>query len=1802
MADASVVVVIQGQDNASGAINSVKASLQGLNGESGKSVAAMNGVSQGMTQTGAVSFRTAEQVRSYTAGLANTSKNYKVLQNDLQRQKQITAEYKTAVSQAAKQCEIQNSKLASLGIAQTKNNAGIKETIANYKAQKANAEELIKSNNRIIESYKWQERNVPDWSKNAENVQYAAKRTADLNAENKVLQGRIDRLNKGIAEHEQKIDKTTAAYKKQAEACRAAAATQQEAQRNLKNSQAAERAYSDAIQQRSGVRGALGRAFTTENGQAIQDIGKSIDTLTQPLQKVSMGFIAAGAASAATAISFEDNFSAVKKTVEGTPEQIAAIRQGLLDLGTVGRNGQLAIPVDTAQLTELAATGGRLGIATDNIVDFTEVMAQMSAATNLAGADGAATIARLMNVTNTSQTDVKKLGSAVVDLGANFATSENEIATLAMRMGATGSLVGISIQDILGYSTALSSMGIEAEAGGSAVSRIWMAIQSAVSAGGDDLAKFAKASGTTSQDFKKQWETDASGAFLNFLKGVSSGSDQIGTLTELGFSNIRDLQSLLNLTSAKGIELVTEALQRSNQAWAENTALQRVADEKGSTLASQLVVTKNNVLLAAQSFGETFMPAIAKASDKVKSYAQGVANMDDKQKAAWVSTAKGVVAAGLITKGVSAATVGLGQTVWAVGKLRSAFGVLAGAAPGVVGALGPVALGVAAVGTAAVVGYKAYKNYRYEQEHWADSAAKAAEKVSASYKKVESLRAVQREIWDLKTVAQNPESTPEQLNAAKARINEIAELLSKEYNLVINVESDGLDDAVEKVSQAADAASENEKAKLRLNQANLKKELSGSAENERKYADTLKESTQRQIEATNAAAKYTNGLANIETALNKWKAADMTAKPGEEKAAALKEYYQNIRDALSEVYGADKINNLKDDELFGAKQGIAKLKKDSKQAKKEIEDLGSSINTLNEEHEKFVKARDEFTQGGITQAMNGDVQSGIDDMTYSINELGASLADVAGKWSEAKNGVTFDFAVDKGGDTLSNYVNDLMNNMEMLGSASQYAAAQGALAMNGFSNMEQAAQGGSQALEAVAMDFAKLGQQRGVGIDVINQLAHQLGMLPDSKHIEISAEGNFSVIDDAAKAAENLNKTGKVKLKVNAEGNYDVIDTTDKKLKELAKKGAVTVRIDVENGTRDILDKEGNSIGTLNVDGTVTWHSDSSEPDSYQPGDKNGTAKYGVDASAVEGYTPPTKHGTVVYGVIIEGLGNIPSSVSGGSVKWNVTQKAKGTSNFEGGLAMVNDQTGIRDNRELVVDRGRAFIPQGENVILPLSRGAKVYTAAQTKRMMSAMGIPHFASGKDNSDGFNAARDDWSHYTKTHAVTTLQEFEKWNKLLKEEAENAKDTADAEEELFSIRQKLNEEAAKASEAYIVNRSFNNDWEDYGDTPLAAFARFKEQQNDAAAAAQITWEEADENIKNFGSKMYDERQSQSLNWVKHQKDYCGMTVDDEIEAYKRIAAYTLEYYEKGLIDRETFRKQAQEIDEKYLDAWKSKNEEVYSAWQKDRDNYLTMRSTYDDWDEVGDSESAMWARAMVREEEFLQAGVVSWQDAQDAKFDYAMKLYEAASNEYDKILEKQSDKISKLRDKYSKQEQDLQASWTTEDRATDLSEVNRLLRIYDDAVTDTGKQKYKDLLEQKKQLEREQKLEDLQTKHNEELERLQSEYDEMEQNKKQALKSLKIDTGGIMDTAGTISSDVTDVKELADTLSVNFSTAAVSTVNTLSDILDVIQKIAANRSAGSNYNDNRRISIAGGMNAYDVKKIVGNTIISGLIDVC
>lgn len=63
-----------------------------------------------------------------------------------------------------------------------------------------------------------------------------------------------------------------------------------------------------------------------------------------------------------------------------------------------------------------------------------------------------------------SASDYSKLGSVVVALGNNFATTEADIVSMASRLAATGELTGLSEAQIMGLATAMSSVGIEAEA------------------------------------------------------------------------------------------------------------------------------------------------------------------------------------------------------------------------------------------------------------------------------------------------------------------------------------------------------------------------------------------------------------------------------------------------------------------------------------------------------------------------------------------------------------------------------------------------------------------------------------------------------------------------------------------------------------------------------------------------------------------------------------------------------------------------------------------------------------------------------------------------------------------------------------------------------------------------------------------------------------------------------------------------------------------------------------------------------------------------------------------------------------------------------------------------------------------------------------------------------------------------------------------------------------------------------------------------------------------------------------------
>lgn len=194
----------------------------------------------------------------------------------------------------------------------------------------------------------------------------------------------------------------------------------------------------------------------------MQAVGDKMATVGKNLTlKVTAPILAIGTAGVTAAIDFESGMAGVRKTTNLTGEELDKMGQALRDMSK-------EIPVSVVELTALAETAGQLGIDKDHIVEFTRVIADLSVATNIIGQEGATDLARFANIMGMSQKDFDRAGSAIVELGNNSATTEKEILEMAKRLAGAARQANMSEADVLGIATALSALGIEAQAGGTA--------------------------------------------------------------------------------------------------------------------------------------------------------------------------------------------------------------------------------------------------------------------------------------------------------------------------------------------------------------------------------------------------------------------------------------------------------------------------------------------------------------------------------------------------------------------------------------------------------------------------------------------------------------------------------------------------------------------------------------------------------------------------------------------------------------------------------------------------------------------------------------------------------------------------------------------------------------------------------------------------------------------------------------------------------------------------------------------------------------------------------------------------------------------------------------------------------------------------------------------------------------------------------------------------------------------------------------------------------------------------------------
>ncbi len=360
-------------------------------------------------------------------------------------------------------------------------------------------------------------------------------------------------------------------------------------------------------------------------GSATESIGRSLTTkLTLPL---GAAFTYAGKKFA----DFETGLVGVGKTTGMAGNDLKAFGNDISKMSSV-------IPVSTNDLLGLAETAGQLGIhGKKDLLEFTRVMAEMGSATNLAGEEGAKQMARFANVMGLDVgKSIRQVGNSVVRLGNNFATSEAEIMDMSSRLAASSRLVGITTPNVLGLATAMSSVGIEAEAGGTAMSTVMTKVDKAVASGGAKLQNFAKVAGMSAEDFAAKWKSKPTEALQDLMKGLDSASKSGGNMNQildmLGIKGVRESNAVKSL--AQNHELLSEAIKQSNDAYDHGNDLAEEAAEAWKTLHAKLMTLKNTFGNIAKDIFSIVAPALKDMVDKVNEFAKKWFDLSESSKKA----------------------------------------------------------------------------------------------------------------------------------------------------------------------------------------------------------------------------------------------------------------------------------------------------------------------------------------------------------------------------------------------------------------------------------------------------------------------------------------------------------------------------------------------------------------------------------------------------------------------------------------------------------------------------------------------------------------------------------------------------------------------------------------------------------------------------------------------------------------------------------------------------------------------------------------------------------------------------------------------------------------------------------------------------------------------------------------------------------------------------------------------------------------------------------------------------------------
>ncbi len=355
----------------------------------------------------------------------------------------------------------------------------------------------------------------------------------------------------------------------------------------------------------------------TQRVQELEDsLSDASDETTDFATEFGKVTAAAGGLAVAVqaAMQFESAMAGVKKTVDGSPEQIKALSQEIKQLS-------IDLGISSEAVADIAAQGGQLGVPIEQLGEFTEMAGKMSVAFGISADEAAESAAQLANVFGISMQDVEALGDAINTLGNNTAATEPDIINSMIRIGGTSKQFGLAEEQAAALSAAFIALGKTPEVAATAVNGLLTKLQTA-QVQGKGFQEALEGIGLSGDKLAEDIAANPQQALSGFLETLSELDDQqraIATFKLFGQEYSDDVNLLVG-----SLDTYNDALALTEDKTKTAGAMQTEFEAQMSTAAASTDRAQAAITVLTQTLGQYLLPIVSATASGVAGVAEAV--------------------------------------------------------------------------------------------------------------------------------------------------------------------------------------------------------------------------------------------------------------------------------------------------------------------------------------------------------------------------------------------------------------------------------------------------------------------------------------------------------------------------------------------------------------------------------------------------------------------------------------------------------------------------------------------------------------------------------------------------------------------------------------------------------------------------------------------------------------------------------------------------------------------------------------------------------------------------------------------------------------------------------------------------------------------------------------------------------------------------------------------------------------------------------------------------------------------------